>query len=205
VQLLAVCLGQAFAACARPELRESAPPWGRELGAVLSFELLARWPVMIYLAAVHPAWSWAYATDPAELPASVTVLVLLADVALLLGGYGVGWTLLRRRHVRIARIALGALAAATIAVTALLHARLGRYGSFADFHAGHALPIGETKLAWVLAAGLLGQLASAAIVGWTLFAHGRRAIAAAPFARATSMPEPTLPPVPEGTEKQSLA
>jgi hypothetical protein len=197
--LVAVCLGQAFAACARPELRESAPAWGRELAAVLSFELLARWPVMIYLASVHPAWAWSYLTDPGELPSSVTVLTLAADLAGLLGGYGLGWALLRRRQVRPSRILLGAFGAATITLAALMHARLGRYGSYADFHAGRAVPLGETKLAWVLWACALGQLASAGIVGWTLFAHGRRAIAAAPFARATpAAPDPTLPPETEG-------
>lgn len=200
---LAALFGLVFASCARPELRESASPWGRELYAVASFELLARWPVAIYLLAVHGAWTWAYLTDPAPLSASAAVLALVADLACLIAGYGVGWTLLKRRQIRAARITTGAAALVALVIALVLHARLGRDGRYADFQAGHAPSIGATRLALVLAACAIGQLLSAGLVGWTLFSHGRRAAAASPLARGAAHPDPTLGPTPDPSAAQS--
>jgi hypothetical protein len=76
----------------------------------------------------------------------------------------------------------------------VLHARLGRDGRFAEFEAGRAPAIGATRLGLVLAACSVGQLVSAALVCWTLFAYARRAAAASPALRGSAHPDPTLGP-----------
>ncbi len=192
--ILGLWFGLFFAWCARAQFRDGAPPWGRDLAAVGSFALLGLVPVELYLCLVHPDWSWMYLVDPAHLGGGVAALVAAALTAALLTGWGVGWQLVKRK--RAAALG-GALAGAPLvggAIAFLARGRLAAVGSFAEFHAGHARPLFDVKLGWVLCALAAGILAQAAAVSWTLWAHGRRALAAA-------RPQPAATPsVPEGTE-----
>jgi hypothetical protein len=169
-----VVLGLAFASAAVNQFREGRSPWGRELLAVLSFEAIVLWPVAIYLYLVHPDWSWMYWVDPASLPRGLLGLVLAAWLVALLGGYLGGWALIRRRGQRSAWVALGAGAATWLTAVLVAHARISRYGTYAAFHQGKAVPLGTVKLAWVLPAIVIGVIAAAAAVGWTLYSQGRR-------------------------------
>ena len=173
--IFSVFVGLVFAACARVQFAGGGSPWGRELAAVLSFEAIIVWPVALYFYLVHPAWSWMYLIDPARLPWGVSVLVLLAYVATLLGGYlgrlgagadaqGEGALRRARRHRRRARH--------------LPHRR--RAGAsrtparYDEYHAGHALTLGEGKLGWALAATATGVAIAIVLVGFTLWEQGKR-------------------------------
>ena len=115
--IFSVSIGLIFAACARVQFLGGGTPWGRELAAVLSFETIIFWPVALYFLLVHPAWSWMYLVDPARLPRGVSVLVLVADVAALLGGYLLGWALLRTRRERLLYGLLALIGAALLVVS----------------------------------------------------------------------------------------
>ncbi len=56
----------------------------------------------------------------------------------------------------------------------LVRARLLSSGSFAEYHAGRALPAGETKLGWALAICSLGMLGGASLVALALHEQGKQ-------------------------------
>jgi hypothetical protein len=172
--IFSVFVGLVFAACARAQFANGGSPWGRELVAVLSFEAIIVWPVALYFYLVHPAWSWMYFVDPARLPAGVTPLVLLAYVAMLLSGYLAGWALLHARKERIVYAALAGLALALVVFLVVCRGRVSHTGTYAEYHAGHALALGEGKLGWALAATATGVAIAVVLVGFTLWEQGKR-------------------------------
>jgi hypothetical protein len=172
--MFSVFIGLVFAACARTQFVGGGSPWGRELMAVLSFEAIIIWPVAIYFYVVHPAWSWMYFVDPARLPPGVSLLVLIAYVATLLGGYLLGWALLRARRDRAVYAALAALGLGLAVFLVACRGRLSHAGTFAEYHAGQALTVGEGKLGWALAATSTGVAIAIVLVGFTLWEEGKR-------------------------------
>ena len=189
-------LGVLFAACARRQFASGSPAFGPELAAVLSIEVLLVWPVTLYCLLVHPDWAWMYLRfDASHVSTGMVVMVLCAEAAALLTGYVGGWAMVRQQRMRLVNYALGALGLATLLFLALAHGRLLRYGSYEDYHAGRALPIGDVKLGWVLVVAILGVASAVALVGWTLYARGR-GLAGEDDQRAPILPEPTAPPPP---------
>ena len=142
--------------------------------AVLSFEAIVFWPIALYFCLVYPDWSWLYLVDPHRLPPGASFLVLLADVATLLGGYLAGWAILRARKVQILYGVLGAVALGLIVFVIAARTRLGNHGTFAEFRAGTALSVTETKLVWAIVVTTLGTAAAAALVGFALWEQGKR-------------------------------
>jgi hypothetical protein len=172
--IFGVFVGLFFATCARVQFAGGTAPWGREMAAVLSFEAIIVWPVALYYYLVHPAWSWMYFVDPRRLPGVVTILVLLACVATLLGGYLAGWALVRARRERALYAALGSAALLLIMLSIICRQRLLHDGSFDEYHNGHALRLGEGKIGWALAATTMGVTAAMVLVGFTLWEQGKR-------------------------------
>ena len=172
--ILSVFVGLVFAACARVQFAQGGSPWGRELAAVLSFEGIIVWPTALYFYLVHPAWSWMYLIDPARLPWGIVVLVLLAYVATLLGGYLGGWALVRVRKEKILFAALAVVGVGLVVFLIMARGRISHTGTFDDFHAGHALALGEGKLGWALAASSTGVAIAVVLVGFTLWEQGKR-------------------------------
>jgi hypothetical protein len=172
--IFSVFVGLVFAACARVQFATGGSPWGRELAAVLSFEAIIVWPVALYFYLVHPAWSWMYLIDPARLPGGVSVLVLLAYVATLLGGYLAGWALVRVRKEKVLYAALGGLGLMLIIFLIVCRGRISHAGTYEEYHAGQALNLGEGKLGWALAATSTGVAIAIVLVGFTLWEQGKR-------------------------------
>ena len=172
--ILSVSIGLVFAVCARVQFSSGESPWGRELAAVLSFEAIIFWPVALYFIMVHPAWAWMYLVDPSRLPFGVSVLVLVADVAALLGGYLLGWLLLRQHRERLLYALLCLVGLALIIFLIACRGRLMHSGTFSDYHAGHAGTVGETKIGWALAATSTGVAGAIVLVGFTLWEQGKR-------------------------------
>jgi hypothetical protein len=172
--ILSVFVGLVFAACARVQFSNGTSPWGREIIAVLSFEAIIVWPVALYFYVVHPAWSWMYFVDPARLPWGVSVLVMLGDVATLVGGYLGGWALLRARRERLLYAALALVGVVLVIFLIVGRGRIAHAGSYDEYHAGHALALGEGKLGWALAATSTGVAIAIVLVGLTLWEQGKR-------------------------------
>jgi len=169
-----VLVGLVFAACARVQFSGGAAPWGRELVAVLSFEAIIVWPVSLYYYLVFPDWSWMYFVDPHRLPRGVSILVLLAFVAMLLGGYLAGWALLRAHREKYLYGAVAGVLLSLFVFTLACRGRLVNSGTFAEYHSGRALSITEGKLSWALAVTSLGVFSGIALVGFTLWEQGKR-------------------------------
>jgi hypothetical protein len=142
--------------------------------AVLSFEAIIFWPCALYLVLVFPDWAWLYLVDPHRLPPGSSFLVLLANAATLLGGYLAGWAILRARKPKVLYGVLGAVGFLLLVYVIAFRARLGTHGTFAEFHAGHALSATETKLIWAMVVTTLGVAAAAALVGFALWEQGKR-------------------------------
>jgi hypothetical protein len=172
--IFSVFVGLVFAACARVQFTGGGSPWGRELMAVLSFEGIIVWPVALYYYWVHPAWSWMYFVDPDRLPPGVGLLVMLAYVATLLGGYLGGWALLRARKDRALVGVLATVALVLVVFLIACRARLTHSGTYEEYRAGHALSVGEGKLGWALAATSTGVAIAIVLVGFTLWEQGKR-------------------------------
>ncbi|MDB4970522.1 MAG: hypothetical protein JWN44_6211 [Myxococcales bacterium] len=172
--IFSVFVGLVFAACARVQFANGGSPWGRELAAVLSFEAIIVWPVALYFFLVHPAWSWMYLIDPARLPWGVSGLVLLGYAATLLAGYLAGWAMVRAHKEKILYAALAALGLALITFLVACRGRIAHAGTFDEYHAGHALNLGEGKLGWALAATSTGVAIAIVLVGFTLWEQGKR-------------------------------
>ncbi len=172
--IFSVFIGLVFAACARVQFANGGTPWGRELAAVLSFEAIIVWPVALYFYLVHPAWSWMYLIDPARLPWGIVVLVMLAYVATLLGGYLGGWALVKMQRERLLFAALAVIGVALIVFLIVARGRISHTGTYDEYHAGHALNLGEGKLGWALAATSTGVAIAVVLVGLTLWEQGKR-------------------------------
>jgi hypothetical protein len=172
--IFSVLVGLVFSACARQQFSNGAAPWGRELIAILTFEAIVFWPVETYFYLVYPDWSWMYFVDPHRLPWGASVLVMLGYAATLLGGYLAGWAILRARKPNVLYGVLGGVAFLLAVFAIACRARMGLNGTFAEFHAGHALPVGAGKLGWALGVTTVGTMSAVALVGLTLREQGRR-------------------------------
>jgi hypothetical protein len=172
--MFSLLVGLVFAGCARQQFSGGAAPWGRELAAVLLFQAIVLWPVALYYYLVYPDWSWMYFVDAHRLPSGVSILVLLACVAMLLGGYLSGWALLRSRRQRVLGGIVAGLLLFLIVFVIVARARLFSAGSFAEYHAGHAPSVNQGKLAWALVVTAIGVGIAAVVVGLALWEQGKR-------------------------------
>ena len=131
-------------------------------------------PVTLYLYLAHPAWSWMYMFDPSDLP-GLTVVALLAHAAMVMAGWYAGARLVRagKKKAQAARYALAGGTLVALVATALGWGRVGRYGTFGEFHDGRALALMEVKLGYVLVALAAGVGIAAGFVGLSSAASRR--------------------------------
>jgi hypothetical protein len=115
-----------------------------------------------------------YFIDPARLPWGASMLVLIAYLVTLVGGYLAGWALLHAQRERELYIALGASGLCAMEFLIVCRRRVAHSGSFLEYHSGHALALGEGKLGWALAATTTGVAIAMAMVSFTLWEEGKR-------------------------------
>jgi hypothetical protein len=151
--LLNFLIGASVALAARADLRERAVPVmkNRYIAGALVFELLIFWPIGIYLYALHRDWSWMYLLDGYKAPAVLGVAAMAGYLGMLIGGYAAVHVCLQRRRDRLAYAVTGVVALCLLALTIALGRRLIGYGTYAEFHAGKAMPLWHSKLGYVLA------------------------------------------------------
>jgi hypothetical protein len=138
---------------------------------------LIQLPLRLYFYVAHPDWSWLYLLDPGRVPRLAIVSIAAACVAFVALGYYGGARLVRAGREKIALGGLAGGAVALLVAVLMVRGRLGRYGTYTQFHEGRALSLGAVKLGYVLVAVVIGVAASAAFVGWELHRDGRRAAA----------------------------
>jgi hypothetical protein len=167
--------GLAFAAAAQVQIRSATAQRGtsRVLAVVLLFDVMIVWPVGLYFYLAHRDWVWMYFVDPRHLPLGVGVLVFAGYTVALLGGYGAGYALVRKGHLRSLYAALGGVLLADGAIAALLSSRLLRASTYANYPT-NAISILRVRLGYVLPATLVGVLAAFAFAAWQLWEQGRR-------------------------------
>jgi hypothetical protein len=174
--LVDLWLGGFFAWCARARLLAGGP-WTQPSATVVAlFGAIIVCPSTAYLYLVHPDWAWLYLVDPGRVPRLAVVPVVAAGAAALGAGYYGAARLLREADRRVLPAVLGGLGVLALLAGFLARERLGRYGSYVDWHAGRALPLAEVKLGYVLVAVVVGTGAAAGFVGWELWRDARRAM-----------------------------
>jgi hypothetical protein len=141
---------------------------------VLIFLGIVLVPTTLYLYWAHPAWSWLYLVDPGSVPGLAVVPVLVVMGGIFVGGWYLGARLIRiDRGPVAAYVAAGGMALFLLLIL-LLRARLGSYGTYAEFRASTAAPLLERKLGWVLMALALGFGVSAGYTALELVRDSRR-------------------------------
>jgi hypothetical protein len=176
--VLDLWLGGFFAWCARSRIRHpQGGSWAQpSLALVGSFVAIVLAPAGAYLYLSHPAWSWLYLLDPDRVPRLVVVPIVAAVAACVgLGYWGGSRVLCVVADRRALPAALGLVAVLVALFAFIARNRLLTDGSYADFHAGRALPLFEVKLGYVLVAVIVGLAAAAAFVAWELVRDGRKA------------------------------
>jgi hypothetical protein len=175
LQLIAsVLIGLALALAAFSQFEHGRPAFGRDIWVPLLYQGLVATPAILYVAIVHPDWSWLYWVDPARLPFGTTTLVVIAAAAAELGGYLAGWALLRTRHRRELMLTVAALALVLLVLFILLHDRLVHAGTFSEFTLGTAARTSERKLGWALGIVDVGLIVGLALSVRFLLVQGER-------------------------------
>jgi hypothetical protein len=172
--VLNLALGLGFALCARDRVRADGPFAFPAFPLVAAFTAIVVLPVALYLYLAHPAWTLLYLVDPSTVPGlAVVPIVALHAGAIFLGWYG-GVRLLRANRERALRGCLAVSVVLPVIAIALAWGRLGRWGSYAEFHDGRALTLMEVKLGYVLIGVLVGIVAAALFTAVELMRDARR-------------------------------
>jgi hypothetical protein len=174
--LFNACLGLGFALCARDRLRSGGPFASPAFPLVGTFVGVVLAPITLYLYLAHPAWSWMYLVDPTRVPGLLAFTLLLAHAGAALGGWYLGARLIRagKRQEQIATYSLAGAALILLVLVSLAWGRIGRYGTYDEFHDGRALSLVEVKLGYVLVALTFGIAIAAGFVALELMRDSRR-------------------------------
>ncbi len=135
---------------------------------------MATAPATLYLYLAHPAWSWLYLVDPAQVPGLAVVPVLVAHGGIVVLGWYIGARLIRADKTPVGLYStIGGVLLLAVLVLAL-HSRLGAYGSYAAYHDGRAAGLLQVKLGYVLMALALAMIVATGYTGLELLRDSRR-------------------------------
>jgi hypothetical protein len=172
--VLHLAVGLAFALVARDRVKADGPFSLPAFYLVLMHAGGVVAPIALYFYAVHPAWSWMYAVDPAGVPALAILPLIVGHAVVEIGAFYVGALLVRadkRKPVMYAASGLGVLA---LIFALIWRARLGIDASYAGFQAGRGRELMEVELGWALVVSLLASAGSIGYVTIELMRDGRR-------------------------------
>jgi hypothetical protein len=166
--------GIAFALLARDRIRADGPFGGPAFLFVVLHAAVVVAPIGLYFVAVHPAWAWHFAVDPAHVPGLAIIPLVITQAALVIGGWYGAALLIRRDRRRFAIYALiGLLAGFGLAVTLLLD-RLTTSATYQAFHAGRGAGFLEVELGWAVITSVMALVGSTGYVALELLRDGRR-------------------------------
>lgn len=167
-------LGLGFSLCARDRLRADGPFAAPAFVIVLAFVAVVLAPVTLYLYWAHPAWTWMYAVDPDGVPGLALLPLVFAHGGAVVLGWYVGARLFVAGRAKAVVYGAGGGALVALLGTLIFWGRLGRYGSYDEFHAGRDLALMEVKLGYVLVAMAVGVGGAAAYTAVELLRDSRR-------------------------------
>jgi len=169
-----LCLGLAFAVCARERVRAEGAFAAPVFTLVVIFVCVVLTPMTLYLYLAHPAWTWMYMVDPAKVSAVAVLPLVVLHGGALIFGWLVGVRLIRMQKERIALISLVLCSITVLICVVATWGRIGNYGSYREFVGGRALAIMEVKLGYVLVAMVIGVFVAALYVVLELLRDSRR-------------------------------
>lgn len=169
---LAVGLG--FALAARDRVRADGPFSAPAFYLVLMHAAGVVLPVALYFYAVHPAWSWMYLVDPANVPGLAILPLIVGHAAIVVGAYYAGALLVRADRRKAVVYTIAGLGVVALVLVLVGRSRLGISTSYGGFHAGRGRELMEVELGWALLVSLLAMAGSIAYVALELTADARR-------------------------------
>ena len=166
--------GLAFALLARDRIRADGPFGGPAFVFVVLHAAVVVVPIGLYFVAVHPAWAWHFAVDPAHVPGLAIVPLVVGQAALVVGGWYGGALLLRRDRRRLALYLLAGLVVAFGLSLTLLVDRLTTAATYTAYHAGRGAGFLEVELGWAVITSVMALCGSTGYVALELLRDGRR-------------------------------
>ncbi len=172
--VLSLCLGIAFALCARDRIRADGRFASPAFVLVLLFTGVVLVPATLYMYLAFPAWTWLYMVNPSDVPALALAPLLAAHAGVLLGGWFLGARLVMTDRSQIAGYAAAGGVVIVLILSAVLWKRVGASGSYEEFQAGSASGIFKVRLGYVLLCLALAAGAAAGFVALELSRDSRR-------------------------------
>ena len=122
----------------------------------------------------HPAWSWMYAVDPANVPALAILPLVVGHAVVEIGAFYAGAMLVRAERRRVLLWAIAALGVVALIAVLVWRGRLGLDTSYAGYHAGRGRELMEVELGWALMVSMMASAGSIIYVMIELARDGRR-------------------------------
>ena len=172
--VLSLCLGIAFALCARDRIRADGRFASPAFLLVMVFTGVVLLPATLYLYLAHSAWTWMYMVDPSAVPALALAPLLAVHVGVLLGGWFLGARLVTSDRPALGAYMAGGGVVVTLVLVGVFWNRVGAAGTYEEFQAGSASGMFSVRLGYVLLCLGLGAGAAAGFVALELTRDSRR-------------------------------
>jgi hypothetical protein len=174
IALVNLLFGFGFALVARERIRADGPLPSPAFSLVALHAAAVVAPIALYFYAVHPAWSWMYRVDPSKVSGLAIVPLTVGHAGLVLGGWYLAATLLRRGLGRPLRYATAVLGVVLVVVVLTSLHRLGTAADFLGFASDRGTSLFNVQLGWALVVSLLALTGSATYVVIELGRDSRR-------------------------------
>jgi len=172
--LVHIAVGLGFALAARDRVRADGPFAAPVFYLVVMHAAGVVAPVALYFYAVHPAWTWLYLIDPANVPGLAILPLVVVHAAIVIGAYYAGALLLRADRRKPVVYTIAALGLVALILLLIARHRLAMSTSYAGFHAGRGRELMEVQLGWAVLVTLFAMAASIAYVIFELTRDARR-------------------------------
>ena len=131
-------------------------------------------PIALYFYAVHPAWAWMYAVDPAKLAGVIVLPLMVGHAALVVGAWYGSSILIRKGLAGALLYGAGALALLLLVLVGGGMHRLGTAADYTGFQRHTGVSLFSVRLGWAFVVSLLAMFGSAIYVAIELGRDGRR-------------------------------
>lgn len=131
-------------------------------------------PIALYFYAVHPAWALMYWVDPEKLSVLAVLPLTVVHAMLVVGGWYVGASFVRRGQLAIALYIGGGVAIALLLVVVAGIGRLSTAADYLGWQTRQGTSLFKVQLGWAFVVSLMAMFGSAIYVAIELGRDGRR-------------------------------